>query len=81
MTQIANPDIAKGVDDAVTRLVSVSPPDQGHRGVLIKLLLEERKWWLVGALLSGVLHGLVQSVGRFLTLRAAIDSVVDEVGC
>ena len=27
---------------------------------------------------AGTLHGLVQSVGRFLTLRAAISAVVDE---
>ena len=48
------------------------------RGVLIQLLWMERRWWLIGTLLAGTMHGLVQSVGRFMTLRAAISAVVNE---
>lgn len=46
--------------------------------LLARMCLEERRALVIMALTIGVIHGFVNSIGRFILLQAAINAVVDD---
>ena len=73
--------VAQLIDDVVVELRrkdQISGPTTSKIPMLMRMVLAERRGLVMAGMACGVAHGIINSLGRFLLLRAAIDAVIND---
>jgi hypothetical protein len=68
--------VADMIDSSVASLQQLNGKSEWP--LLARLCFSERRGLVVMALIIGVIHGFINSVGRFILLQAAINAVVND---